>query len=66
MSYRVVTVDCTAPRGGQLELVMKAAELKRLLISVTRLSSDQRAEVLAALDALAKRAGSLVAGVQAD
>ena len=30
---------------------MKAAELKRLLISVSRLSSAQRAEVLAALDA---------------
>ena len=30
---------------------MKAAELKRLLISVARLSPGQRAELLAALDA---------------
>jgi transposase-like protein len=51
MSYSAVTLGRTTPCGGQLELVMKAAELKRLLISMTRLSSGQRAEVLAALDA---------------
>lgn len=51
MSYQAVTVDRTALYGGQLELVMRASELKRLLISVARLPSAQRAEVLAALDA---------------
>lgn len=51
MSYSQVTLGCTAPRGGRLELVMKAAELKRLLISMTRLSSGQRSEVLASLNA---------------
>ena len=50
MSYSAVTVSHTAPCSGRLELVMKAAELKRLLISVAQLSPGQRAELLAALD----------------
>ena len=50
MSYSAVTVSRTAPCSGQLELVMKAAELKRLLISVAQLSPGQGAELLAALD----------------
>jgi transposase-like protein len=51
MSYSAVTLGCIASCGGQLELVMKALGLKRLLISVAQLSSAQRTEVLAALDA---------------
>lgn len=50
MSYSAVTVSHTAPCSGQLKLVMKAAELKRLLISVAQLSPGQRAELLVALD----------------
>ena len=51
MSYLAVKVGSTAPCGGQRELVMDAVELKRLLISVTRLTSGQKAELLAALNA---------------
>jgi hypothetical protein len=39
MSYSPVTLGCIAPCGGRLERVIKAAELKRLLIWVTLLSS---------------------------
>ena len=51
MSYLAVKVGSTVPCGGQRELVMDAVELKRLLISVTRLTSGQKAELLAALNA---------------
>ena len=51
MSHLAGKVGSTAPRGGRTELVMNAAELKRLLISVTRLTSNQKAELLAALNA---------------
>jgi transposase-like protein len=51
MSYLAVKVGSTAPSGGRLELVMNAAELKRLLVSVARLTSGQKAELLTALAA---------------
>ena len=49
MSHWAVKVGSAAPRGGHRELAMNAVELKRLLISVTRLTSSQKSELLAAL-----------------
>ena len=51
MSQRTVKVGSVVPYGGPRELVMDAAELKRLLVSVKRLTLGQKAEQRAALDA---------------
>jgi len=49
MSYLHAIVCSVAPRVGQAELVMDAAELKRLVASVVRLTLGQKAKVQAAL-----------------
>jgi len=49
MSYWAVKVGFVARFGGRQELAMDAAELKRLVISVTRLTPRQRAKLLAVL-----------------
>ena len=51
MSQPPVKVSFYTPCRGQPELVMDAAELKGLLLSVKRLTGGQRAELLATLDA---------------
>lgn len=56
MSYLIVRSVSAAPCRGHLEPVMDAAKLKRLLISVTRLTPGQKAELLKALNAIGKNA----------
>lgn len=51
MSYHHVRLAPVAPSGGLLELVMDAAELKRWLTSVARLTPAQKAELLKFLSA---------------
>ena len=51
MSKPPVKVSFDNQCGGQPELVMDAAELKELLLSIKRLTGGQRAELLATSDA---------------
>jgi hypothetical protein len=49
MSHLGLKVGFVVPCGGQRELVMDAAELKRLVESVARLTLGQKAQLLGAL-----------------
>ncbi|MDH4392936.1 MAG: hypothetical protein QE285_16130, partial [Aquabacterium sp.] len=51
MSYPRVRLVALAPCGGPSELVMDAAELKRWLVSVARLTLTQKADLLRVLSA---------------